>query len=230
MKILIAEDTADLNRVVTVMLQHAGYEVDSVYDGEAALEQIDRNGYDAVILDIMMPRMDGITALKTIRAKGITVPVLLLTAKAEIDDRVNGLDAGADDYLPKPFAMKELLARVNAMTRRRIQYASRRLDLNGFSLDTETLALTARNTVRLSMKECELLQLFMQNPERDLGVPYILTHVWAGDGNADQDTVELYVRYLQRKLASTIAPAHMEGSRGKTYRLVLSEVETDDRT
>ena len=123
MKVLIAEDTADLNRVVTVMLQKFGYEVDSVYDGADALEQLERNGYDAVILDIMMPKMDGITALKNMRSRGINIPVLMLTAKAEVDDRVEGLDAGADDYLPKPFAMKELLARVNAMTRRKSKYS-----------------------------------------------------------------------------------------------------------
>ena len=109
MKILIAEDTTDLNRVVTAMLQRFGYDVDSVFDGEAALEQIDRSGYDAVILDIMMPKMDGINVLTNMRSRGIHVPVLLLTAKSEVDDRVAGLDAGADDYLPKPFAMKELL-------------------------------------------------------------------------------------------------------------------------
>ena len=118
MKLLVAEDTVDLNRVVTAMLEHSGYSVDTVFDGEAALESIENNGYDAVLLDIMMPKKDGITVLKEMRAKNINIPVLLLTAKSEVDDRVEGLDAGADDYLPKPFAMKELLARVNAMTRR----------------------------------------------------------------------------------------------------------------
>ena len=123
MKLLIAEDTTDLNRVVTAMLQRFGYDVDSVFDGAAALDKIDQNGYDAVILDIMMPKMDGISVLRNMRDKGITTPVLLLTAKSEVDDRVAGLDAGADDYLPKPFAMKELLARVNAMTRRNSVYS-----------------------------------------------------------------------------------------------------------
>ena len=148
MKVLIAEDTTDLNRVVTVMLQKFGYEVDSVYDGEAALEQLELSGYDAVILDIMMPKMDGITALKNMRSRGINVPVLMLTAKSEVDDRVAGLDAGADDYLPKPFAMKELLARVNAMTRRKTKYSGSLVTYADFSLNTDTLELAAENALR----------------------------------------------------------------------------------
>ncbi len=219
MKILIAEDTTDLNRVVTVMLQRFGYDVDSVFDGQAALEMLDTSGYDAVILDIMMPKMDGLSVLSNMRRQGITVPVLLLTAKAEVDDRVAGLDAGADDYLPKPFAMKELLARVNAMTRRRTKYSGDLLEFAGFSLNTETLELSAENTVRLSMKECELLHLFMLSPARPLSVNYILEHVWRTDENADADTVHLYVCYLRRKLSGVAACARISGERGADYTL-----------
>lgn len=219
MKILIAEDTTDLNRVVTAMLQRFGYDVDSVFDGEAALQQVDSNGYDAVILDIMMPKKDGITVLKDMRSRGITTPVLLLTAKAEVDDRVNGLDAGADDYLPKPFAMKELLARVNAMTRRKTKYSSNKMEYANFSLNTETLELCSENSVRLSMKECELLHLFMLNPSRPLSTDYILEHVWGTDDTADADTVYLYVRYLRRKLNGIAATADLEGDRGAEYTL-----------
>ena len=219
MKILIAEDTTDLNRVVTVMLQRFGYDVDSVFDGEAALECVDRNGYDAVILDIMMPKMDGLTVLSNMRSRNITVPVLLLTAKAEVDDRVAGLDAGADDYLPKPFAMKELLARVNAMTRRRTRYSRDQLEFAGFELNTDTLELSAENTVRLSMKECELLRLFMLNPGRPLSADYILEHVWRTDEAADADTVHLYVRYLRRKLSGVVAKAIITGDHGAEYTL-----------
>ncbi len=220
MRLLIAEDTTDLNRVITVMLEHAGYAVDSVFDGEAALEQLDRNGYDAVILDIMMPRIDGITVLQTLRSRNITVPVLLLTAKTEIDDRVAGLNAGADDYLTKPFAMKELLARVQAMTRRRTQYSSSVLSYANFSLNAATLELSAVNSVRLSMKECELLQLFIQNPEKPLETAYILEHVWSREPEADADTVYLYVRYLQRKLTGVAAEAYITGGHEGTYSLI----------
>ena len=220
MKLLIAEDTTDLNRVITVMLEHAGYSVDSVLDGEATLEQLDRNGYDAVILDIMMPKVDGITVLQTLRSRNSTVPVLLLTAKTEVDDRVAGLNAGADDYLTKPFAMKELLARVQAMTRRRTQYASSALSFANMSLNTATLELSAVNSVRLSMKECELLQLFIRNPEKPLETAFILEHVWPREPEADADTVYLYVRYLQRKLTGVVAQAAIAGGRGEAYRLI----------
>lgn len=219
MRLLIAEDTTDLNRVITVMLEHAGYAVDSVFDGEAALEQIDRNGYDAIILDIMMPKVDGITVLQTLRRRNITVPVLLLTAKTEVDDRVAGLNAGADDYLTKPFAMKELLARVQAMTRRRTQYSNPVLSYANFSLNAATLELSAVNSVRLSMKECALLQLFVQNPDKPLETSYILEHVWAHEPEADADTVYLYVRYLQRKLTGVAAEAEIAGERGGAYCL-----------
>ena len=219
MKILIAEDTADLNRVIKAMLEHAGYDVDSVYDGEKALELIGQNGYDAVILDIMMPKTDGITVLQTIRSRNITVPVLLLTAKAEINDRVAGLDAGADDYLSKPFAMKELLARVNAMTRRRIRYSSSTLSYANFSLNTATLELSADSAVRLSMKECELLQLFLQHPEKPVETSYILEHVWAAEPEADADTVYLYICYLRRKLSVISARAEITGEQGGSYCL-----------
>lgn len=219
MKLLIAEDTTDLNRVVKAMLEHAGYDVDAVFDGEAALEKIDQEGYDAVILDIMMPKADGITVLTSMRSRNINTPVLLLTAKAEVDDRVAGLDAGADDYLPKPFAMKELLARVNAMTRRRVKYTSKVLEFAGFSLDAETFELTASNSVRLSSREFELLQLFIQHGGKPLETEYILDHVWGSEPEADKDTVYLYVNYLRRKLSGISAQASIEGERGGAYAL-----------
>ena len=197
MKVLIAEDTADLNRVVTVMLQKFGYEVDSVYDGADALEQLERDGYDAVILDIMMPKMDGITALKNMRSH-----------------------AGADDYLPKPFAMKELLARVNAMTRRKSKYSCSFVTYADFSLNTETLELAAENSVRLSMKECELLHLFVLHGGKELTTDFILEHVWRGDDSADDSTVYLYVKYLNRKLSGIGAAAEITGERSRAYVLL----------
>ncbi|MCR5321903.1 MAG: response regulator transcription factor [Lachnospiraceae bacterium] len=220
MKLLIAEDTADLNRVVTAMLEHSGYSVDSVFDGEAALEAINNNGYDAVLLDIMMPKKDGITVLKEMREKNITVPVLMLTAKAEIDDRVEGLDAGADDYLSKPFAMKELLARVNAMTRR-TKYSAASWQYSNFSLDAQTLELSAENSVRLSIKEYELLQLLVTNSEKELDTAFIIEHVWKKEESADADTVFLYVNYLRRKMLSVGAKADISGERGKGFRLMV---------
>ena len=158
MKLLLAEDTHDLNRAISAVLTHEGYSVDSVYDGMKAYESIKENSYDGIILDIMMPKMNGLEVLTEIRKNRITTPVLLLTAKAEIDDRVNGLDAGADDYLTKPFAMKELMARVRSLTRRRNDYASRDLHFEDLILRADSFELSAQNTVRLSIKEFELMQ------------------------------------------------------------------------
>lgn len=222
MRILFAEDTADLNRVVTAMLEHAGYDVDSVMDGEAAWQKLQENGYDAVILDIMMPKKDGLSVLRDMRSEHILVPVMMLTAKAEVDDRVEGLNLGADDYLPKPFSMKELLARVNAMTRRRSVYETELVTCGDFTLDSRTFAMQAENTVRLSIKEFELMQLLAQHVERELEEAFILEHIWEKDPQANADTVYLYVSYLRRKLRSVASDAVIEGDRGGWYRLVVS--------
>ncbi|MBE7004473.1 MAG: response regulator transcription factor [Ruminococcaceae bacterium] len=219
MRVLIAEDTKDLNRAVTVLLTQSGYDVDPVFDGEAALEKIEENGYDAVLLDIMMPKRDGLSVLREMRGRNVTVPVLMLTAKTEIDDRVEGLSAGADDYLTKPFAMKELLARVNAMTRRRTAYESPQVSFGDFSVDGETLELRAENAVRLSLREYELLRLFITQAERELDEKYILEHIWSREPEADGDTVFLYVSYLRRKLAEISSRAEICGERGGAYRL-----------
>ena len=220
MKILFAEDTEDLNRVVKAMLEHAGCSVDSVFDGEAALELLGQNGYDAVILDIMMPKKSGIDVLRHMREENNNAPVLLLTAKAEVDDRVEGLNAGADDYLPKPFAMKELLARVNAMTRRRTHYDNKKVEIANFSLNADTLELKAENAVRLSIKEFELLQLLALNYEKALTTEYILERIWAAEPDAAADTVYLYICYLRRKLSGVAAAAKIEGERGGAYCLM----------
>ena len=223
MKLLLAEDTVDLNRVVTAMLEHSGFDVDQVYDGEEALSMLMENGYDGVILDIMMPKRDGISVLTQMRRQNIITPVLLLTAKAEVDDRVAGLEAGADDYLPKPFAMKELLARVKAMTRRRTQYSRDNLTYGDITLNAETLELTAENTVRLSIKEFELMQTLLLAPEKGLSNDYLLTHVWMAEPEADEETVRLYIAYLRRKLKSVASALEILGEADEGgYRLAAN--------
>ena len=219
MKILLAEDTADLNRVICAMLEHEGYEVDTVFDGEAATAKINENGYDCIILDIMMPKKDGIAVLTDARAMKVTTPVLMLTAKAEVDDRVAGLDAGADDYLAKPFAMKELMARVRAMTRGKHEYAVTAHSYRDFTLDAETLSLSCENSIRLSLKEFELMQLFTEHAGVALSEDFILTHVWHDDDEAGSDTVWLYCSYLKRKLMTIQSEAVIEGDRGGEYVL-----------
>ena len=199
-RLLLAEDTYDLNRALVTVLEHEGYEVVPACDGEEAAKHLAKESFDGVILDIMMPKKDGLAVLSQMRANGNYTPVLLLTAKAEVDDRVSGLDAGADDYLTKPFAMKELLARVRSMTRRRIDYGMRRLSYEDISLDAETFELAASNAVRLSVKEFELMQTLVMNANRGLTSDYLLEHVWGTEQDADEDTVRLYVSYLRGKL------------------------------
>ncbi len=220
MKLLLAEDTRDLNHVVTTALTHSGYDVDAAFDGEEALQYILGNGYDAIILDIMMPKMDGLQVLKTLRARGIITPVLLLTAKAEVDDRVNGLDAGADDYLTKPFALKELLARVRAMTRRKVEYSDKKLHFGDFRLDGQSFELAAENSVRLSVKEFELLQALILSSEEAVSSAYLLEHVWSEVPTADDDTVWLYISYLRGKLRAVASSVRIEGERGGVFHLL----------
>ena len=219
MRILLAEDTQDLNRAVTVLLTRSGYEVDSVFDGEAALARMEESGYDAAVLDIMMPKLDGLSVLREIRARGIFLPVLLLTAKAEVDDRVAGLSAGADDYLPKPFAMQELLARVNALTRRRTAYSAADLSCGDFSLLSGTMELRAENSIRLSNREFALIHLLAANAERELTESFLLDQVWDREPEATAATVYLYVCYLRRKLRGISSRAVIEGEKGGSYRL-----------
>ena len=217
MKILLAEDTKDLNRALCAILKHEGYDVDAAFDGEEVMDFIERDSYDCLVLDIMMPKKDGIQALTEIRAKNIITPVLMLTAKSEIDDRVAGLDAGADDYLTKPFAMKELLVR--ALTRRKTEYGTNDLKYNDVLLYAQTFELASENSVRLSVKEFELMQQLMLNKDRSVSVDYILNNVWSREPDAQPDTVVLYVSYLKRKLGAIASDTVIEGDENSGYRL-----------
>jgi len=224
MKILVAEDTRDLNRALEAILQQSGYEVTCVFDGREALDRALSQSFDGIILDIMMPKMDGLEALREMRGRGIVAPVLLLTAKAEVDDRVVGLDAGADDYLPKPFAMKELLARVRALCKRRSGYSDVDLSFGDIRLRADTFELACENTVRLSVKELELMQLLIRNADHPLASEFVLGRIWEDDRSATGETLALYVSYLRAKLkavASTLAVmVNDEGG----IRLVAREV------
>lgn len=219
MKLLLAEDTRDLNHVVSEMLKMQGYDVDSAFDGEQALSLALTNGYDGMILDIMMPKKSGLDVLKEVRARNIVTPVIMLTAKTEVDDRVAGLEAGADDYLTKPFAMKELLARVKAMLRRKNDYASRELSFGDLHLSSESLELSAGNTVRLSMKEYELLSQLIADPDHTVDETFLLDHVWNGE-EADTETVWLYINFLRNKLSYVDSHAVIQGEKGGPYTLI----------
>ncbi len=220
MRILLAEDEKALSRAVATVLQvKGGYEVDAVYDGEAALEAARQNVYDVCVFDIMMPKMDGITALETLRREGNTTPVLMLTAKAELDDRVKGLDAGADDYLPKPFQMAELLARLRSLTRRAGHYSPKQLQIGNVTLDLEQQELKAENSIRLAKKEARLMEYVMANPEKAFSEEELLTHVWK-DEDVDGQVVWVYISYLRSKLDAISAEYTIEGEPGGPYHLV----------
>lgn len=220
-KLLLAEDTHDLNRALTMVLEHEGYEVTSVYDGEEAANRLANDSFDGAILDIMMPKRSGLEVLAQMRSEGNYTPVLLLTAKAEIDDRVAGLDAGADDYLTKPFAMKELMARVRSMTRRISDYGSQHLTYEDLTLDAETFELSSANAVRLSVKEFALIHTLVLNAGRDLSIDYLLGHVWDQEPDAGEDMVRLYVSYLRDKL-KWVGSRVTVVSVGAGYRLTVA--------
>ena len=198
-----------------------GYEVDSVFDGEEAVKHAASGSYDCMIFDIMMPVKDGITALKEIRGAGDVTPVILLTAKAEVDDRVEGLDAGADDYLTKPFAMKELLARVRSLDRRKASYTPSDLALGSVRLSMSAQELSAKNSIRLSNKEAKLMEYLMLNAEKELSTEVLYSHVWTEgeiEGEAE-DAVWLYISYLRQKLMSINADIGIEGAKGGSFIL-----------
>ena len=223
MKILLAEDTKDLNRSVTFLFQHENYEVDSAFDGAEALEYLKQDSYDCIVLDIMMPKVDGLGVLAELRRRHILTPVLLLTAKAEIDDRVAGLDAGADDYLPKPFSSKELLARIRALVRRQDACRFEELRVGDILLDAGRSALSSLNSVRLSNKEFDLMTLLMSNNDIALSTEYLLEHVWKNEDGAQADTVWLYVSYLKRKLRMINSAYTISGEKGGSFRLTDGE-------
>ena len=199
-KVLYADDTVELNRAVTVVLEHEGFEVTSCHDGDEAAQELADNVFDLAILDIMMPGKSGLDVLRDMRDAGDVTPVILLTAKTEVKDRVSGLMAGADDYLSKPFAMKELVARVHSLVRRNNDYGSGVLSFGNISLNSETYELKAENSVRLSPVEFDLLRTFILNRHRALSDEFLLGRIWSDVEDADGATVSLYVRYLRSKL------------------------------
>ena len=220
MRILIAEDEVTIARALKVMLEKNKYAVDMVHNGNDALDYIQATTYDALVLDIMMPGKDGIEVLKAARAGGNTTPALFLTAKAEVADRVAGLDAGADDYLPKPFAASEFLARVRALTRRSNAYAPSELSFGNVTLDRGQYTLrTSSNEVRLNNKEYQLAELFLRHPHQVFSSEHLMEKVWGLDSEADMDVVWTYIGFLRRKLKQIGADIEIRTIRGAGYAL-----------
>ena len=220
MKILFAEDDRDLNTAVKTLLERSGYQVDAVYDGETALDFAESGGYDGMILDWMMPEMDGVQALQKMRAKGIRVPCLLLTAKDAVEDRVAGLDAGADDYLSKPFDASELLARVRAMLRRRDAYVPDVVTFEDLALDKGTNELRCGGrAIRLTGKVYQMMALFMENPRILFSVPQLMDRLWGWDSEAETNVVWVNISTLRKKLAELGTAAEIRVHRGTGYSL-----------
>lgn len=220
MRLLLAEDEQRLSRALVAILERNHYSVDAVFDGEAASEYLSAENYDGVILDIMMPKKDGITVLKELRSQGNQVPVLLLTAKSEIDDRVQGLDAGANDYLPKPFDSRELLARIRAMTRVNSVQASSVLEFGNITLDQTTFVLSSpTGSFRLANKEFQMLEMLMSNPHMLISSERFLEKIWGYDSDAEINVVWVYLSYLRKKLVSLNANVQIKATRNAGYSL-----------
>ncbi|OYR99160.1 DNA-binding response regulator [Lactobacillus taiwanensis] len=220
MKILLAEDEEQLSRVLVAAMQSVNYDVDAVFNGRDAVELARKNSYDVIILDIMMPIMDGITALKQIRKSGDKTYVLMLTAKAEIDDRVTGLDSGADDYLTKPFSLKELLARLRSKERRDDKYTPNEVEVGDLALNVAEQELVSHNSIRLGSKETQLLNYLMLNEGKEFSTSDLLAHVWKDDEDANEDIVWIYISYLRQKLQSIQSTAQIVGEKGGSFSLI----------
>lgn len=224
MRLLIAEDELDLAEALTVFLEKNQYTVDAVHDGAAALDYAGTGEYDAIILDIMMPKLDGLQVLTRLRDGGVSTPVMLLTARGEKDDRVAGFNSGADDYLPKPFAPDELLARVRAMLRRGGDYKPTVLRFGDLELDcgSSTLQCGGR-TERLSGREFQVMELFMRSPQVILSAERIMERVWGWDAEAEISVVWVHISNLRKKLGAIGSNAVIRVSRGLGYSLEAAE-------
>ena len=225
MRLLLAEDERSLAKAVGAILEKNNFSVDIVYDGADALDYLRAGNYDGAVLDIMMPKMSGIEVLKTIRAEGNMLPVLLLTAKSEIDDKVEGLDSGANDYLTKPFNSKELLARIRAMTRTQAAQGSSELKIGNITLDRATFELSSPSgSFRLANKEFQMLETLMANPHNLISTERFLEKIWGYDSEAEINVVWVYISYLRKKLTALNANVQIKATRNAGYSLEVIDV------
>lgn len=224
MRLLLAEDEKALSRALKAILERDGYMVDAVYDGQAALDCLDTGSYDGAVLDIMMPALDGIEVLRQLRARGDLLPMLLLTAKSETDDKVQGLDSGANDYLTKPFAVRELLARVRAMTRAHSAQTDSRLTLGNITLDRATFALSSpTGSFRLANREFQMLEMLLCSPGHVIPEDRFMERIWAQEGYTETSVVRIYISYLQKKLKALHASVRIRTVQKAGYVLEVEE-------
>ena len=220
MRILVAEDNRSYCRALTAILERANYTVDAVYTGTDACEYACANLYDGIILDVMMPGMDGVEVIRTIRARGIHTPVMILTAKTQVGDRIEGYDAGADDYMSKPFHSDELLARVRALVRRRPSYRPDVLSFEGLTLDgSDHTLIGAKGRVRLTSKEYQILELLARDPGRAISTDEFCKRVWGWEESPDMSVVRVHISSLRKKIAEVSDGVGIHGERGIGYSL-----------
>ncbi len=220
MKLLLAEDDLDLSAAVKTLLERSGYSVDAVENGSEAIDYVRSSEYDGLIMDWMMPETDGISALKALRSEGISIPCLMLTARDAVEDRVAGLDAGADDYLPKPFSGPELLARIRAMLRRRDTYMPDIVSFEDLTLDKGSCELKrGEQSVRLTGKLYQLMLLLMENPHLLFSVQQLMDKIWSWDSDAEMNVVWVNISQLRKKLAELDTVVEIRVHRGSGYSL-----------
>ena len=224
MRLLFAEDEKSLSRAVCEILKKNNYSVDPVYDGQDALDYLMAGEYDGAILDVMMPKLDGFQVLRALRERGNRVPVLMLTARSEVDDKVEGLDSGANDYLTKPFAARELLARIRAMTRQGSAQADSVLRFGNLMLNQANMELAGPDgRFRLGGKEFQLMELLMANAGRIIPTERIMERVWGYDTDTDISVIWVYVSYLRKKLAAAGADVVIRATRNAGYSLEAAQ-------
>lgn len=221
MRVLLVEDEEGLNQALSEIFKKNRFTVDAVLNGRDGLKYAQSNSYDVIVLDIMLPEIDGITILKTLRAEHNNVPVILLTAKDEISDKITGLDAGADDYLTKPFSTDELLARIRALSRRKGEVKDDSMTFSDVTLSKKNCELQAANgeAIKLSLKEYQILDLLFENPHQVITKEQLIEKIWGGDSNAEYNNVEVYISFLRKKFENLKAKARIRTARGIGYSL-----------
>lgn len=224
MRLLLAEDEKALSSALQVILKHNNYSVDAVYNGQEAYDYIMAGVYDGVILDVMMPKMDGFTVLSKIRSEGCDVPVIMLTAKSETDDKINGLDLGADDYLAKPFDTKELLARIRAITRRKSEAVSTDVIYDDCTLNSLNYELSSDGgSVKLQNKEYQIMELLMANQKSIISAELMMEKIWGYDTDTEISVVWVNISYLRKKLGQIGSKVSIKAVRNQGYTLEYSE-------
>ena len=224
MRLLLAEDERSLSRALVTILNRNGFEADAVYDGKAALEAIESGNYDGAVLDIMMPKMNGLEVLKTIRDKENLIPILMLTAKAEIDDKVEGLDLGANDYLTKPFHFEELEARIRSLTRRKFIQEDICLKCGRIIFDTRTRKASVGDVpLSLTRKESALLEYFLLHQGRIISPEEMIEHLWDGSVNSFSNSIRVHISSLRKKLRAALGFDPIQNKIGQGY-ILMEEV------